>query len=289
MRRRIAGYDEVIELMFIALVANGHVLLEGVPGLAKTTMAKALAEALAVDFKRLQGTPDLKIRDIVGYSHTDEKMVTTVVQGAIFTNILLLDELNRTPAKTTSGFLQALEERLVSIGGQTFELPKPFLAIATQNPLNIEGTLPLPKVLADRFLMRIPVSYTTEEEEKNMLRLKEKDFSAKIEPVVTKEDILVMQASTTGIAMPDEVLNYIVTLSEATRKEMHVVMGASPRAEIAFMQCSKARALIEGRTTITIDDIRFLAKPVLSHRIVVRSTGGIGVGGIIDGMLASIR
>lgn len=287
--RRIAGYEQVIELMFIALVADGNVLLEGVPGLAKTTMAKALAEAIAVDFKRLQGTPDLQISDIVGYAYVDEKMATKIVQGAIFTNILLLDELNRTPAKTTSGFLQALEERLASIGGQTFELPKPFLAIATQNPLNIEGTLPLPKVLADRFLMRIPVSYTSEEEEKNMLRIKEKDFSAKIEPVITREDILSMQAATKGITMPDEVLNYIVTISEATRKEIHVVMGASPRAEISFMQCAKAKALIEGRTTITIDDIKFLAKPVLSHRIVVRSTGGIGVGGIIDGILASIR
>ncbi|MDE1810507.1 MAG: MoxR family ATPase [Candidatus Micrarchaeota archaeon] len=289
VRKHIAGKEDVIELMFIALVANGHVLLEGVPGVAKTTMTKALADSVQAEFKRIQGTPDIQIKEITGYPYLDESNNIKFKKGPIFSNILLIDELNRTPPMTMSALLEALEERQVTVADQTYPLDKPFIAFATQNPLNIEGTNPLPKVLADRFMMRIAVSYPSEQEEEEMLRIKEHEEKVKVEKVIGTEDILRMQGEVKDIAISNEVINYITKIVDATRTDIHVVMGGSPRAEISFMQCGKARALIEGRKEVTIDDIKFLAKPVLSHRLVVRSTGGIGVNGIIDGVVASVR
>ncbi len=291
VKKHIAGKDDIIELMFIALVANGHCLLEGVPGVAKTVMTKALADAINAQFTRVQGTPDLDMKDIIGFTFIDDKTHNvTIKKGPIFTNILLIDELNRTPAKTMAGFLEALEERQVTIpGAPTEHLPSPFIAFATQNPLNIEGTTPLPKVLADRFLMRIAVSYPSNEEEIEMLRLKEQETQVKTEKVMDINDILQMQSDMEKIKISDEVIKYITRLVEFTRLDIHVVMGGSPRAEIAFMRCGKAKALVEGRTEVTMDDVKLLAKPILSHRLVVRSTGGIGVNGIIDGIVASVK
>lgn len=291
VKKHIAGKEGIIELMFIALVANGHCLLEGVPGVAKTQMTKALADAVDAQFTRIQGTPDLEMKDIIGFTYLDGKENTVKIKkGPIFTNILLMDELNRTPAKVMAGFLEALEERQVTIpGAQTQPLNVPFIAFATQNPLNIEGTIALPKVLADRFLMRIAVSYPSRQEEEEMLRLKENEASIKTEKVIGTADILQMQQEISKIKMSDDMVDYITRLVDATRDDIHVVMGGSPRAEIAFMRCAKAKALVEGRGEVTVDDIKFLAKPVLSHRLVVRSTGGIGVNGVIDGIVASLR
>jgi MoxR-like ATPase len=291
VKKHIAGKEDLIELMFIALVANGHCLLEGVPGVAKTQTTKALADAVDADFKRVQGTPDLDMQDIIGFTYVDdEDHSIKIKKGPIFSNILLIDELNRTPAKTMAALLEALEERQVTIpGAQSEQLMKPFVAFATQNPLNIEGTIALPKVLADRFLMRIAVSYPSNDEEMEMLRLKENEVKVKTEKVVNIKDILQYQREVDNIKISDEVLGYITRIVEATRVDLHVVMGGSPRAEISFMKCGKAKALVEGRDEVTIDDIKYLAKPVLSHRLVVRSTGGIGVNGIIDGIVASIR
>ncbi|MDE1871245.1 MAG: MoxR family ATPase [Candidatus Micrarchaeota archaeon] len=291
VKKHIAGKTDIIELMFIGIVANGHCLLEGVPGVAKTQMTKALSDAIDADFARIQGTPDLDMRDIIGLTYFDEaEHEVKVKKGPIFTNILLMDELNRAPARTMAGFLEALEERQVTIpGAQTMKLMNPFIAFATQNPLNIEGTVALPKVLADRFLMRIAVSYPTSEEEVQMLRLKEHESDVKTEKVLKIEEILQMQKDVDRINISDEDIEYITRLVNTTRTDMHIVMGGSPRAEIAFMRCSKAKALIEGRSEVSIDDIKYLAKPVLSHRIVVRSTGGIGVNGIIDGIVANVK
>lgn len=287
--KKIAGKEDVIKLMFIAMVANGHALLEGVPGVAKTTMAKTLAEVVSAEFNRIQGMPDLEIRDIIGYTYLDDKNNIVLKKGPIFTNILLVDELNRAPPKTTTALLEALEEKQVTIGDQTISLPKPFIALATQNPLNIEGTTSLPKVLTDRFLLRIAVSYPTMEEEQAMLRIKEKDESIKVNSVVDTSTIMEMQRAVDGVKISDDVLAYITRLVDATRTDIHVVMGGSPRAEIAFMKCGKAKALIEGRDEVAIDDIKYLARAVLSHRIVVRATGGVGVNGVIDGIVASVR
>jgi len=289
MSKHIAGKKETLELLFLSIIANGHALLEGVPGVAKTTMTKALASIIDADFKRIQGTPDLEPKDIIGYTYIDSDNSIKVKKGPIFTNILLIDELNRAPPKTMSAFLEALEERQVSLGGTDIPLPKPFTAFATQNPLRIEGTEPLPKVMADRFIMRIEVDYPSMEEEGEMLRIKEREEKIAVNKILTINDILDMQEQAKKILLPDDVVKYITAIVDATRKDIHVVMGASPRADIAFMACGKAKALVEGRKEVTIDDIRFLAKPVLSHRIAVRATGGIGVNGIIDGILASIK
>ena len=288
VKKHIAGKDEVIELMFVALIANGHALLEGVPGVAKTTMAKTLAAAIDAEFNRIQGTPDLQITDIIGYTYMEGNDIK-LKSGPIFTNILLIDELNRAPPKTTTALLEALEERQVTVADQTLPLKRPFIALATQNPLNIEGTTSLPKVLADRFLMRIAVTYPSMQEEEEMLRIKEHEERVKTERVIGIEDILKFQEDVKDISIADNVVDYIAKIVNATRTDIHMVMGASPRAEIAFMQCGKARALLQGRKEVTIDDIKFLARPILSHRIVVRATGGIGVNGVIDGIVATLK
>ena len=290
VRKRISGKVDVIELMFIALVANGHILLEGMPGMAKTTTTKALADAVDADFKRVQGTPDLTPSDIVGHSYMDEATHTMMVKkGPVFCNMLLVDELNRMPPKTTAGLLEVLEERQATIPGmETQRLKEPFVAFATQNPISVEGTMPLPKVLADRFLMRVAVTYPTEQEEKVMLRMKEAADSTTIKKIIGLQDILDMQGAAEKIKMSDQVVSYITRMVNATRSNIHVVLGGSPRAEISFMKAGKAKALIEGRSEVSIDDIKFLAGPVLSHRIVVRSTGGLGVNGVINGIVATL-
>ncbi len=289
VKKKIAGKEEVIELLFVSLIANGHSLLEGVPGVAKTTMCKTLADAVQASFGRVQGTPDLQIRDILGYTYLDENNNLQLKEGPIFTNILLIDELNRAPPKTTTSLLESLEERQVTLGNSTIPLKNPFIAYATQNPLNIEGTTQLPKVLADRFLLRIAVTYPTIEEEQEMLRIKEREANIVTEKVIGVSDILDMQAQVSKVEMPDDVVKYITKIVNATRTDIHVVMGGSPRAEIAFMRAGKTKALIEGRRSVTIDDIKSLARPVLSHRILVKSTGGLGVNGVIDGIIAQVH
>jgi MoxR-like ATPase len=289
MKKHIAGKEETIELLFIALVADGHALLEGVPGVAKTTMTKALASTVDAKFARLQGTPDLEPRDIYGYTYVDTDNSVKFKPGPVFTNILLVDELNRSQPKTMSALLETLEEKQVTAGGSTMPLPKPFTAYATQNPLNIEGTVALPKVLADRFLIKIDVTYPSQKEEQEMIRMKEKEERIETKKIIGIEQVLELQRAATGVSISDDVLEYITSIVSATRTDIHVVMGASPRADISFMKAGKAKALIEGRNEVTRDDIKFLAKPVLSHRISVRSTGGVGVNGIINGIVATLR
>ncbi len=289
MKKHIAGNDEVMELMFTALVANGHVMLEGVPGLAKTTMTKVLASTIQADFGRVQGTPDIGISDIIGYTYLDENKNVQLRKGPIFTNILLIDEMNRMPQKTTTALLEALEERQVTLGNSTLPLKNPFITFAAQNPLNIEGTIPLPKVLTDRFILRIAVTYASMEEEEQMMRLKENEEGVVTQKVLGVQDILDMQQQAKGVELPDDVVKYITQLVSATRSDIHVVMGASPRAELSFMSAGKAKALIQGRKSVTVDDIKSLARPVLSHRIVVKSTGGLGVNGVIDGIVATLH
>ncbi len=288
LKKHISGKQETLELLFLALVANGHALLEGVPGVAKTTMTKALADTIQADFKRIQGTVDLSPEDILGYTYRDADNEIKFKKGPIFTNILLIDELNRAQPKVMSSFLEALEERQVSVGSEMLKLPSPFIAYATQNPLRIEGTEALPKVLSDRFIMRIEVGYPSIEEEQGMLKIKQEE-SQEVKKILTIGDIVQMQQEARQVTVPDNVIEYITKIVGATRTDMHVIMGASPRADIAFMQTAKARAYINNRKEVTMEDIRFLARPVLSHRIAVRTTGGIGVGGIIDGILASTQ
>ncbi len=289
MKKHIAGKEETLELMFITVVANGHALLEGVPGVAKTTMCKTMAEAMEADFKRIQGTPDLVPSDIVGNSYLDEHNEVRFRKGPVFTNILLVDELNRAPPKTMSALLETLEEKQVTAAGMEMPLPNPFIAFATQNPLRIEGTEPIPKVLADRFIVKIDVDYPGMEDEMTMIRIKEREESVQTQKVLNTADILGMQEDAKKVYMSDDIVSAIAKLVNATRSEIHTVMGASPRADIALMKTAKAKALIEGRKEVTLDDIKFLAGPVLSHRISVRSTGGIGVRGVVNGILATMK
>ncbi len=287
--KHVAGNKDILELMFIAMVADGHVLLEGVPGVAKTTMTRTLAETVTADFGRIEGTSDLQIRDVVGYTYIDDQNNLQLKKGPIFTNLLLIDELNRAPPQTTTSMLQALEEKMVTLGGSTLPLKKPFIAFATQNPLNIEGTILLPKVLTDRFLMRIGVNYADIDVEEQMLRIKEREEELKVNKVLNTDDIIALQQQAKAIEMSDEVAKYITQVVHATRTDIHVVMGGSPRSEISFMRAGKAKALIEGRKSVSIDDIKSLARSVLGHRIVVKSTGGLGVNGIIDGIIATLH
>ncbi len=288
--RKVAGYDEIVKQMFIAIVADGHILLEGAPGLAKTTTSKAVADTFGAEFGRTQGTADLKINDIIGFAYLDDlTKEVKVKKGPIFTNIFLIDELNRMPPMTVTSMLQSLEEKEVTIGAVTFKLPKPFIAFATQNPLNIEGTIALPKVLTDRFLMRIGMNYAASDVEENMIRIKERGDDVKTEKVLDMGDVLELQEMAKKVTMSDDIVKLIVGIVQATRKDIHVVMGGSPRSEISFMKCAKAKALIEGRNQVSVDDIKYLARPVLSHRIAVRASGGLGVNGIIDGIVATIR
>jgi MoxR-like ATPase len=288
MKHHIAGKEETIELMFTTILADGHALLEGVPGVAKTTMCKSLSTTVEGEFKRIQGTTDLVPSDIIGKSFVENGEIK-LAKGPVFTNILLIDELNRAPPKTMSALIETLEERQVTIGGVDMQLPRPFTAYATQNPLRIEGTEPIPKVLADRFLLKIDVDYPSMEDEERMIRIKETEENVPVKKIVNRDDIIRMQKEAATVVMPDKIVAYITSIVSATRTDLHVVMGASPRADIAFLRAAKARALVRGRKEVTIDDIRFLAKPVLSHRLTVRSTGGIGVHGVIDGILASSK
>jgi MoxR-like ATPase len=288
MKKHISGKEETIELMFVALLANGHALLEGVPGVAKTTMTKSLAGAIDAEFKRIQGTPDLEPRDIVGYNYIDDDKSVKFSKGPVFTNILLVDELNRTQPRTMSALLETLEERQVTISGESMPLPRPFIAFATQNPLKVEGTEQIPKVLADRFLIKIDVDYPSMNEEDEMLRIKEREEEVVVKKIIDTKAIIEMQEQVKVVELPEDVEKYITLVVDATRKDIHAVMGASPRADLAFMWCGKAKALIEGRKSVTREDVKFLAKPVLSHRIAVRATGGIGVHGIIDGIIATL-
>ncbi|MCL5094996.1 MAG: MoxR family ATPase, partial [Candidatus Marsarchaeota archaeon] len=235
VKKHIAGKEDVIELMFIAIVANGHALLEGVPGVAKTTMTKVIADAISSEFTRVQCMYDLNIKDVIGYSYLDENNNIALKKGPIFTNLLLIDELNRAPPTTTTSLLEALEEKMVTIGNQTLDLKKPFIAFATQNPLNIEGTIPLPKVLTDRFLIRIAVTYPSMEEEQEMLRIKEHEQHIKTEKVINIDEILELQKMVESINISDDIIQYITRLVNETRNNIHIVMGGSPRAEISFM------------------------------------------------------
>jgi MoxR-like ATPase len=284
----IAGKEKEIELIFVGLIANGHILLEGMPGLAKTTMAKTIAQLINCSFGRIQGTPDLQPRDILGFEFYDPNGKLILWKGPIFNNIVLIDELNRAPPKTQTSLLESMEERQVTFSSGTIPLPKPFIVLATQNPLRIEGTNPIPLVQADRFLFKVNVTYPTKEEEIEMLKLKDKE-QQKLEKVFEKEEIIELSQLAKSIKINEEIMRYIVEIVSRTRQHQHLLMGASPRASIAFMLGAKARALLKGREEVEIDDVRFIAHAVLEHRIAVRPGAGIGASSIVDELLAQVK
>ncbi len=275
--KAIAGQEKTIEQILVAVLANGHVLLEGVPGVAKTLTIRALAKALSLDYGRIQFTPDLMPSDVVGTNVYDSKANEFKLRkGPIFVNVLLADEINRTPPKTQAALLESMEERRVTIDGEPYPLPPPFLVFATQNPIDFEGTYPLPEAQQDRFLMKVVVDYPTPEAEISVLQRHHNGFrpqsleSAGISPVISADDLAQMQAEVAKVTVEDKVFNYIYEMVKATRTSHDLLVGGSPRAGIALLNGSKALAALRGRDFVIPDDVKELALPVLRHRVLLR-------------------
>jgi MoxR-like ATPase len=273
VRREVAriyiGSPHPVDTILIALLARGHALLEGVPGVAKTTLVKAFATALGCGTRRIQFTPDLLPADITGtYVLSPREGTFALRAGPIFANIVLADEINRAPAKTQSALLEAMQERQVTIEGDRYELPSPFLVLATQNPIDLEGTYPLPEAQIDRFLVRVSMGYPHARDETQMLRAHGVDPPV-AHPVLNTTDVAGLQAIASGVHVDDDLLDYAVGIATFTRGHVHVALGASPRATLGLVQAAKAWALIEGRPFVTPDDMRAVAPSVLAHRLIM--------------------
>jgi MoxR-like ATPase len=263
------GAPETVEMLLIALLARGHVLLEGVPGVAKTTLVKAFSRTLGCSFKRIQFTPDLLPSDITGTYILDMRSNAFVLrEGPIFAHVVLGDEINRAPAKTQSALLEAMQEQQVTIEGETRPLPSPFLVLATQNPIEQEGTYPLPEAQVDRFLVKITMGYPSEADEKRMLATYNRQVAVP-ELVVDPDDLIRMQRLAEQVHVEDEIFDYVLGLAHFTRKHRRVYLGASPRAALNLLHASKARALLKGRDFVLPDDVKQLAPVVLAHRVLM--------------------
>lgn len=268
----ILGKDEIIDLLITALVCGGHVLLEDVPGLGKTTMAKALAKSISCDFKRIQFTPDLMPTDLTGINFYNQKSGEFEFRrGPLFTNILLADEINRATPRTQSSLLECMEERQISIEGETYRLEKPFFVLATQNPIENYGTFPLPEAQLDRFLMKVKIGYPKRVEEEKILDLFDKQSPLEVlEAVCTSEDIVNMNKEFSDINVNKDIAAFILDIIEGTRNHESIELGASPRASISLYKAGQAYAYINDRKYVRPDDIIYLAPYVLSHRIILK-------------------
>jgi MoxR-like ATPase len=277
LSKAIVGQTSLIEHALVAILADGHVLLEGVPGVAKTLLVRSLARVLSLDFRRIQFTPDLMPSDVVGTNVFDAKTGEFVLRkGPVFTSILLADEVNRTPPKTQSALLEAMEERKATIDGVPYPMPVPFIVFATQNPIEFEGTYPLPEAQLDRFLMKLLVPYPEEEEEVTILRRYAEGFRAHeldkagMEPVLNADDLQRLKREVSQVRVDEDILHYINKIVRATRHSDLIAVGGSPRAGIAILLCAQAIAAMRGRDFITPDDVKEVALPVLRHRIILR-------------------
>lgn len=267
----VVGKDEAVEQLLVALLCRGHALLEDVPGVGKTLLARSLAATMACSFRRIQFTPDVLPSDVTGSSIFDQRHASFEFRpGPIFTQILLADEINRATPRAQSALLEAMEERQVTVDGETMPLPRPFLVLATQNPVELEGTFPLPEAQLDRFLVRVTLGYPSAEEEDAILRRFERDDPfARLEAVVTPEDVVTLQERRGHIEVSDPVRAYLLSLVRATRTDERVALGASPRAALALHRSAQARALLHGRSYVLPDDVKALVRPVLAHRLLL--------------------
>jgi MoxR-like ATPase len=277
VHERVVGQDEAVEGLLVGLLTGGHVLLEGLPGLAKTLMVRTLAEAIHTDFRRIQFTPDLLPTDIVGTPVFDQATSAFRVQkGPIFSNIILADEINRAPPKVQAALLEAMEERQVTIAGETFPLDSPFMVLATQNPVELHGTYPLAEAQLDRFAMKLDIGYPSRDEEKTIVRRVAHGDRVPVEPVVTVDEIADARMGVAAVRLEDDVLDYIVELTFATREPGEyglsdlaglIEYGASPRATIFLTRAARARAYLQGRDFVMPDDVKAMAPKVMRHRL----------------------
>ncbi len=270
VERVIVGKRDVVELALVAILCHGHVLVEDVPGTGKTTLAKCLARSLGCTFRRIQFTPDLLPGDVTGISFFNQKeQVFEFRPGPVFAQVLLADEINRATPRTQSALLEAMQERQVTVDGQTMTLPRPFLVLATQNPIELEGTFPLPEAQVDRFLLRLKIGYPTEEQENDILvRFESHDPLDDLEPVTTAEAVLEMQRQVPCIHVSEAVRRYILAICRASRQHPSVELGASPRGSLALYRACQALAAVRGREFVLPDDAKALAPAVLTHRLI---------------------
>jgi len=309
LSRVIVGQHRVVDELLICLFSRGHCLLEGVPGLAKTLMVSTLARSLDLSFSRIQFTPDLMPADIIGTDVLEEDRGTGArqlrfLEGPLFANVVLADEINRTPPKTQSALLEAMQERQVTVGGVNHPLPGPFFVLATQNPIEQEGTYPLPEAQLDRFMLQIIVGYPTADEEAEIVRRTTGTPSTPGGSVLSEDDVRAMQSLVREVPIADHVVRYALRLVRATRSAQevgaperpkavadYVSWGAGPRASQFLVLAAKARALLEGRPSVTVEDVRAMARPVLRHRIQLNfnaQADGVGTDRVIEELLAGI-
>ncbi|WP_076471293.1 AAA family ATPase [Micromonospora avicenniae] len=296
--KAVVGQDSVVTGLVIALLCRGHVLLEGVPGVAKTLLIRTVATALDLDSKRVQFTPDLMPGDVTGSLIFDPHTAAfTFREGPVFTNLLLADEINRTPPKTQSALLEVMEERQVSVEGARRPLPDPFIVAATQNPVEYEGTYPLPEAQLDRFLLKLTVPLPNREEELGVLRAHHAGFdprdlaAAGVRPVATAADLAAARAAVGRVHVADPLLGYLVDLCRATRNTPALELGASPRGSTALLNTAKAWAWLAGRDHVVPDDVKAVARPTLRHRLRLRpevELEGVGVDSVLDAVLATV-
>jgi MoxR-like ATPase len=294
--KAVIGQDATVTGLVIALLCRGHVLLEGVPGVAKTLLVRAVAASLQLETKRVQFTPDLMPGDITGSLVYDARTARFDFRpGPVFTNLLLADEINRTPPKTQASLLESMEERQVSVDGTPRPLPDPFMVCATQNPIEYEGTYPLPEAQLDRFLLKLTVPLPGRDDEIKVLAAHDSGFDPRdlsaLRPVATPADLAAGRAGTQAVSVAPEVLGYVVDVCRATRSSPSLSLGVSPRGATALLATSKAWAWLSGRDYLTPDDVKALARPTLRHRVSVRPEAeleGVTADGVLDGVLASV-
>ena len=290
----MVGKRGTIEKIIICLISGGHVLIEDVPGVGKTVLVHSIAKSINCDFKRIQFTPDLLPSDITGVSIYNQKTGEfEFKKGPIMGQIILADEINRTSPKTQASLLEAMEEHQITVDGITYKLKEPFMVLATQNPMEYEGTFPLPEAQLDRFMMKVNIGYPDETSELNMLkRFKEINPLTELKPVANTEDIIRIKNEVKSVMVNSEVEMYILSIVRSTRENDKILLGASPRASLNLYRASQGRAILKGRDFVTPDDVKYVSKPVLSHRIIVKPEyrlKGLSVEDVINEILKSIK